>query len=297
MLIDLHVHTCRPRPIGRVTDRNFIEPEALIAALDANGIDKALVLCVMSPECRGAAGYLTSEETLEVCAQYPDRLIPSCSFDCRMVGNSPKSDFRPMLAFYKQAGCKAVGEYMPNLPFDEPIQMNFFRQVAEVGLPLTFHIGPTLGGCYGCYDDLGLPRLEKVLKECPNLTLVGHSQPFWSEISADVTEATRGGYPEGKVTPGRLVRLMREYPNLWADLSAGSGFNAIRRDPEFGYAFLEEFQDRLCFGTDLAWAEQDAPIAAYFQKLRADRLISPEAWGKITWENADRLLGLGLQQS
>ena len=44
---------------------------------------------------------------------------------------------------------------------------------------------------------------------------------------------------------------MRRYPNLYGDLSAGSGFGAISRDPEFGYAFLEEFQDRLYFALDL----------------------------------------------
>lgn len=295
MLIDVHTHTCWPRPLAGVSGQGFIEPPDLIAALDANGIDKALVLAISSPDCRGATGYVQPDEVLEICREYPERLIPSLNLDPRMEANSPKSDFRPMLNFYKEQGCKLVGEYMANLPFDDPLHMNVFRQVEEVGLPLTFHIGPTRGRCYGCYDELGLPRLQRVLQACPDLILVGHSQPFWSEISADATDESRGGYPEGQVTPGRLVELMRTYPNLWGDLSAGSGLNAIQRDPEFGYGFLEEFQDRLCFGTDLAWPEQDAPIAAYFQELKQESRISSEAYEKITWQNADRLLGLGLQ--
>lgn len=72
--------------------------------------------------------------------------------------------------------------------------------------------------------------------------MLGHSQVFWSEIGADVTMQNRSGYPAGRVTPGRLVELMRDYPNLYGDLSAGSGFNAISRDLEFGCAFLEQFQ-------------------------------------------------------
>jgi predicted TIM-barrel fold metal-dependent hydrolase len=202
-----------------------------------------------------------------------------------------------MLEFFKRAGCKGVGEYIPNLPFDDPFQMNVFKQVEEIGLPLTFHVGPTIGGCYGCYDELGLPRLEKVLKACPKLILFAHSQPFWAEISADVNAQTRSGYPKGKVTPGRVVQLMRDYPNLHGDLSAGSGFNAISRDPEFGYRFMEEFQDRLLFGTDLIRRTQEVPIVPYFKKLREEKLISPEALEKISWKNANRLLKLGLPES
>lgn len=59
------------------------------------------------------------------------------------------------------------------------------------------------------------------------------------------------GYPGGPVIPGRrVVELMRRYPNLLGDLSAGSGLNALRRDREFGISFLNEFQDKLYFGHD-----------------------------------------------
>ncbi|MBM4084044.1 MAG: amidohydrolase, partial [Planctomycetes bacterium] len=78
------------------------------------------------------------------------------------------------------------------------------------------------------------------------------------------------------------------------DLSAGSGFNAISRDSEFGYQFLEEFQDRLLFATDLVYTGQELPIVPYFKKLRDEKLISAEAHEKITWRNANRVLRLGL---
>ena len=292
MLIDVHTHAHRPSAMARAIGTAFIDPESLIGLLDENGIDKAVLLPEMSPEFH--TFYMTPEEILGICEEYPDRFIPFCSVDPRMLKNTPESDFRPMLQFYKNAGCKGVGEYIVNLPFDDPLQMNVFHQVEEVGLPLTFHIGPTMGGCYGCYDELGLPRLEKVLRECPDLKLLGHSQPFWAEISADVTEESRAGYPTGPVTPGRVVELMREYPNLYGDLSAGSGHNAVSRDPEFGYGFLEEFQDRLLFGTDMVRPNSKPRIVPYFEKLRCESLISAEAYEKITWRNTDQLLGLGL---
>jgi predicted TIM-barrel fold metal-dependent hydrolase len=86
---------------------------------------------------------------------------------------------------------------------------------------------------------------------------------------------------------------MRKYPNLHGDLSAGSGFNAISRDPEFGCRFLEEFQDRLYWGTDTCEVAEQTPIVDYFRTLRAGKRISDAAYEKITWRNASRLLGLG----
>jgi len=55
---------------------------------------------------------------------------------------------------------------------------------------------------------------------------------------------------------------------------------------------MEEFQDRLCFGTDIANAPQELPIVDYFGQLREERLISEDALEKITWKNATRVLRL-----
>jgi len=295
MLIDIHVHASRTTGIVRSNGSRYPTPAELVRMMDEAGIDKAVLLSRVSPEC--AYVYVPPEEVLATCAEYPDRLLPFCNLDPRMLTNDAKADFRPLLAHYKALGCKGIGEYVPNIPFDDPLNMNLFGRVEEAGLPLTFHIAPAIGGFYGCYDELGLPRLENVLKSFPDLILLGHSQPFWAEISADVTEEIRNTYPEGPVTPGRVVELMETYPNLYGDLSAGSGLNAIRRDPEFGFRFMEKFQDRLLFGTDIANVPQELPIVDYFRKLKKGKLISKEAFEKITWRNASRLLGLGITEA
>lgn len=293
MFIDIHVHCCKPRHphLARPNGTRYPTPERLIERMDEAGIDRAVVMSGVSPECRYTI--VPPEETLEIAARYPGRLVPFCNLDPRYLTNSPRADFRPLLKAYREMGCRGVGEYIPNLPFDDPLNLNVFAQVEEAGLPLTFHLAPALGGYYGCYDELGLPRLERALKSFPGLIFLAHSQPFWAEISADVTGQTRAGYPKGKVRPGRVVELMRRYPNLHGDLSAGSGFNAISRDPEFGAAFLEEFQDRLYFGTDLANDPQPLPIVDHFRALKEEGVLSEAAWEKIAWRNAARLLGLG----
>ena len=296
MIVDIHTHCCRPRhpKLTRPSGSHYPSPERQIEMMDAAGIDKAVALCAVSPEWRYTV--VPPEEVLEICAEFPDRLIPFANLDPRFLSNSPKADFGPLLEAYVELGAKGIGEYVPNIPFDDPLNMNFFAAVEEAGLPLTFHLAPRIGGYYGLVDEAGLPRLERVLRAFPKLILLGHSQPFWAEIGVNVIQnGERTPYPTGPVTPGRLVELMRAYPNLYGDLSAGSGFRAITRDPEFGYRFMEEFQDRLCWGTDIAHQQQELPIVEYFRKLKAEKLISDEAYEKITWRNANRRLGLGLE--
>ena len=101
------------------------------------------------------------------------------------------------------------------------------------------------------------------------------------------------GYPTGPVTEGgRLVELLRRYPNFCGDISAGSGNTALTRDPEFGYWFMEEFQDQLLYGSDLCWPDQQVPQTATLKNALAAAKISQQAFDKIGRGNAERLLGL-----
>ena len=49
---------------------------------------------------------------------------------------------------------------------------------------------------------------------------------------------------------GKLVAMMRQYPNLYCDLSAKSAWNALNRDHAFSREFLVEFQDRVLYARD-----------------------------------------------
>jgi hypothetical protein len=44
--------------------------------------------------------------------------------------------------------------------------------------------------------------------------------------------------------------LFERHENFFADLSAGSALNALKRDPEYARSFLIQFADRLLFGRD-----------------------------------------------
>lgn len=293
MLIDIHTHASLYRTVPRSNGDFFVTPDEIISMLDQNGIDMAVVLPLVSPSMRSTL--IPSEQVIEICSRYPDRLIPFCNLDPRQEKNTPDADFTRYFEVYKALGCKGVGELTTNLYFDDPLVANLFRHCEAAGLPLTFHIAPKAGGFYGLVDDLHLPRLEATLQRFPGLRLLGHSQPFWAEISADVTEENRNSYPDGPVTPGRLVELFDKHPNLYGDLSAGSGHNAVSRDPEFGYRFMETYQDRLLFGTDIVHPGQELPLVDYLKSAVQQGKISKKAFAKIAWQNADRMLELGIQ--
>jgi len=287
-MIDIHTHLGR----GTVQDEPAIDEWELLRRMDELGIEQAVVLPRgLTPECSFFP--FTSEQVLAVHQRHPDRIIPFCKLDPRNGRNSPDTDFSWVLAEYREAGCRGVGELTANLPLDDPRYLNLFRQCGQAGMPAIFHLVPVVAyGMYGPADELGLPRLERALAECPQAVFIGHAMGFWAEIASNVTEETRGGYPRGPVAgPGRVPELLGKYPNLYGDLSAGSGFNAISRDPDFGCRFLEEHQDKLLFGTDICHVNQEVPIVPWLRQAREQGRISEQCYQKITRANARRVLG------
>ena len=115
-------------------------------------------------------------------------------------------------------------------------------------------------------------------------------------ISGDLSAGKKEGYPKGPITPGGTIpRLLRQYPGLNCDISAGSGFNALTRDPDFTWGFISEFQDRILLGLDATDVELDFQHIEWLQQACADGNITADVLQKILWRNANRLIGLGLE--
>jgi predicted TIM-barrel fold metal-dependent hydrolase len=189
-----------------------------------------------------------------------------------------------MLKKYQDAGAKGFGEHKPGVPIDHPGNLRLFAACAEVGLPILFHMDNQRNT-----DAPGLPGLAKVLSEAPEAVLIGHGPGWWASISGDATQQDLGGYPRSKPTPGGAIdTLMDKFPNLYGDLSAGSGAGAISRDLQFGREFLIRHADRLMFGTDFLSPGQNVPQFELFSKLD----LPEEVRRKIYRENALRVLKL-----
>ncbi len=293
--IDIHAHATAfpeifpPRPWGE--RERFVSPEEVIEFYDRLGIEKGVLLPISSPE--GQMTPMTTEACKMIVDKYPDRFILFCNVDPRAVTNMLDSKLDDILAFYKGLGAKGLGELTANIYADDPRTDRLFAFCAELDLPVTIHINSQFTS-YGIVDELGLPRLEKMLKKHPDLKILGHSQCFWSEISADNNDEIRCTYPTGKVKEGRIAQLMREYGGLYCDLSAGSGGNAMMRDPEYAARFIEEFADRILYGCDICSPSNTFmfEFKDFLEKMLDDGMISAENYRKIVRDNAVKLLNL-----
>lgn len=291
MFIDIHVHMRHYPVLLRRGKPAYSSPEQLIERYDKLGIEKGVLLPGVNPEC----AYMpqSNEDILEVVRRYPERFIPFCNVDPRAMTNSADAPLNEILEYYKSTGCKGVGEVSANLPFLHPLIQNLFKHVEATGLVLTFHMAAQIGGIYGLYDDPGLPQLERSLQNFSGIKFFAHSQTFWAEMAPLEKPGDRYHYPKYPVREeGVVPKLFRQYPNLYGDLSAGSGYNALARDPEYAVQFLNEFQDRLMFGTDITAPDTPTPLVEFLIELRESGKISETVLQKVARGNAIRILDL-----
>lgn len=89
-----------------------------------------------------------------------------------------------------------------------------------------------------------------------------------------------------------MPKLLRKYENLYGDLSDGTAYNALARDSEYGPRFVEEFRDKLFFGTDMCFPGMEVELDRLLLSWRESGKISETAFRKVAYENAEKLLGL-----
>lgn len=287
--IDIHVHASL---FSDITPSPYLSSDELLRIYDENNIEAGVLMS--SADAFGLGTVSPSEQSKVLSDNSNGRLKWFCNVSPFALENSPCADLSRLINHYKSLGAKGVGEVSANIYADDPFMDNLFYHCAKADMPVIVHLATKIGGTYGIVDDWGLPRIEKMLKKHKGLKLIGHSQVFWSEISSDCTEEKRSEYPAGKVKEGRIATLMREYDNLYCDLSAGSGANAMMRDREYAAGFLNEFADRIFYGTDLCRKGQEfrKDFSVFLENLVSDGLISFEDYVKIVRNNAAKLLGI-----
>jgi len=241
-MIDIHTH------LGKVMfGEEPLTPSKLIKDMDKYRIDKAVILPLVNPEEEHY--YYTTEQALEDCQKYPDRLIPFVNIDPRRGSNDGNFDFYPLLKEYVDRGCKGFGEILANLPTNDKRLKGIYKACGQLQIPVLFDFRSPSSTC-GVIEPAGMPYLEEVLKAFPQTIFIGHGPAFWAEIAAGV-EKGQPAYPTGKVEkPGKVDYLLEKYPNLYADLSAKSGHNALARDLNNAKIFLEKHHKKLLFGSD-----------------------------------------------
>ena len=283
--IDLHLHLT-PFQIPKLGKLNLASAKNMIPHLDELNIGKG----VLMSGAESGLPFGTNKANRAICKKYPERY----SWMCALKPDHPETVYE-RLARYKAQGAIGVGELTVNRRLDDPFLTALFDAAEKLDMPVTIHMSPEVGYSYGVVDDPGLPLLEQVLKAHPNLKVLGHSQTFWIEMSADAPKEkeARNQWGDGPIVPGgRVPELFAKYPNLYGDLSANSGSRAIMRDPDFGLTFLETYADRLFFATDMVNTDMVFPLGAWMDQMAQEGRLSRSAYEKILCGNAQRVFGL-----
>ena len=284
MLIDAHNH---PNWHG-------FNAEKILQNMDEQGIDQMWLFSWEVPEDEYSTSYhkvlpptgtgIPLEDVIQVGRVAPDRFV---------LGYMPHPKRPDAIDRLKAAveihGIRVASELKVRVLFDDPDAIRLYRVCGELGLPVTIHLDYPIGHGRGEYPRPNywyggsLEAFERAIVACPETAFIGHAPGFWAHISGDGL-FEKESYPKGPIEPGgRVPEILRQYDNLYADLSAGSGLTAISRDQEFGRKFLIEFQDKLLFGRDYF----DTRLMDYLQSLD----LPQEAFDQITYKNALRLLG------
>jgi len=205
---------------------------------------------VSAPLLGSQTGPIPFSRCLSYVERAPERFVLGYCPDPRL----PDACAR-LKAAHDIYGAKVCGEFKCRMMYDNPDALRMFRLAGELGMPVTFHLQYSFQEKYtdpwGEWWGGTIDTIERVLTACPETIFLGHAPGFWIHISNDDLWRHEQYPPDAKVVPGgRVPELLRQYPNLYGDLSAGSGCRALKRDPAFAKDFLTEFQDRMLYARD-----------------------------------------------
>jgi predicted TIM-barrel fold metal-dependent hydrolase len=153
-----------------------------------------------------------------------------------------------------------------------------------------FHVPVLLHFQHNKYNTSFL-RFHKILEKYPQVNFIGHAQTWWGNI--DKSHVQEVLYPKGKVTPGGYTdHLLSDYPNMYGDLSAGSGLNALQRDEDHARAFLLRHRKKLLYGSDCDDLVGAGEMCSGSQCLATVRRLAPDkkALQDILSGNAKRVI-------
>lgn len=207
--------------------------------------------------------------------------------------NPYRPDALARLEWAKAHGAVLV-KWLPSIqhidPADERL-VPFYRKLVELRLPLLVHTG----------DEHSFTRAENHLGDPERLRL-----PLREGVTVIAAHAATTGKIDGERCFDRLVRLMPEFPNLYADVSSLTQLNKRAYLPELLHR--PEFAHRLVYGTDyplvdirvlvspwyfmrqLSWAQLRAIASRRNPWDRDVALKQAIGFPSDTWQRGERLL-------
>jgi predicted TIM-barrel fold metal-dependent hydrolase len=225
------------------------------------------------------AGASGNDAVVAFAARHPGKYI----YFANEVPYYPQA--RQVIEKYLKMGARGIGE------------QKFFIDVLDKNMDLICAIAqdysvPILLHFQHERYNVNFDHFWRVLAKYPRVNFIGHAQTWWANIDAKHIQPTL--YPPWKVTAGGWTdRYLADYPNMFGDLSAGSGLNALRRDEDHAREFLKRHQDKLLYGSDCSdHIGRGEKCSGSQQIAQVKRLTTPEIARKIFWDNAARIIKL-----
>lgn len=290
-IIDIHQHLNYGGTRNKIFEQVGLarNDDELVAHQLALGVTKTILLpagrAVLRPSTHvgfsnGLNGTVSGNAAaLALARQYPNEFV----FGANEV--SDLEDAPQEIERYLKLGACLIGEQKFGVDCDSKAMQQLYQLAKAYSVPVLIHWQ------IASYNH-GFDRFHAMLKKYPKVNFIGHAQTWWANIDRDYQDDAKNLYPKGKVTPGGLTdRYLRDFPNMYADLSAGSGEGAFKRDPEHAGDFFVRHQDKLLFGSDCSdkiggltvcsGARQIAQIRQYSTSMAIEQ--------KLLYENAKKL--------
>jgi predicted TIM-barrel fold metal-dependent hydrolase len=280
-IIDIHQHVGYS---GRPDD-------VLIAHQRAMGVTTTLLLPAGRPATTAsthagvANGLQAQAHGNEACYQFAR--AHAAAFRCGANEVPDVEGAAREIERYLKRGAVVIAEQKFGVECDAAEMQKIYALAQDYRVPVLMHWQ------FKMYN-YGFERFYKMLEKYPRVNFVGHAQTWWANIDKNHSDQSVL-YPKGPVVPGGLTdRYLSDYANMYGDLSAGSGLNALTRDEGFTRDFLTRHQDKLVYGSDCSDHEgagpkcQGAQTIAVIRRLAATKSIDR----KLLFENAKRLFRL-----
>jgi predicted TIM-barrel fold metal-dependent hydrolase len=193
-------------------------------------------------------------------------------------------DTRAVIEKYLKLGALGIGEEKFNIDVESPAFDVVACLARDYDVPLLMHIQ------YQMYNH-GFDRFWRVLEKYPTTRFIGHAQTMWANI--DKLADQKVLYPKTPVHSGGLTdQYLRDYPNFFADISAGSGLQSLTRDHDHARAFLLRHQDKIMYGSDCNDHTGKIENCQGLLTINAVKQLAPsrEIARKILHDNAARVL-------
>jgi uncharacterized protein len=187
---------------------------------------------------------------------------------------------------YLRRGAIGIGEQKFRVASDSVHIQRIAELATDYRVPVLLHFQ------HDRYNT-GLENFHRILEKFPRANFIGHAQTWWANIDKNHDQPVL--YPKTKVTKGGMTdRLLSDYPNMFGDMSAGSGLNALRRDEDHARWFIEKHQDKLLYGSDCDDRVGSGPKCQGAQTIAEIRRLSPSkaVERKLLYQNARKLLRL-----